>query len=139
MTAFEDDFLWGGSSQKIDAITVRDIEQMSYLGIQTYRFSLRWSDLFNHPDGWALYDSIIDACRHYGIEPILAIGEDDAGNEAFEQAVCQIFEHYQKQVKYWLIMPGYNQTVLTDQKLDQEFFTKNHQHFLEAIHRLRFP
>ena len=109
-----------------------DIALLAEMGLKTYRFSIAWSRLYPdgdgelNPAGVAFYQQLIDEiCRH-GIEPLVTLYHFDLpwalqqtggwSNRrtvaAFERFAVTCFEHYGKQVKYWLTINEQNMMIL---------------------------
>lgn len=127
---FPADFKWGAASQRSVTLVPRDIEQMSYLGVSCYRFSIALRDLFTGGH-LAYYDQLIDVCGRYRITPIISIGddyqdEDDAA--AFIKTAQFLFKRY-SQVRYWIILPNRNIRML-EGTLDQARFQAAHRTIL---------
>lgn len=99
-----------------------DIEFMHQLGIDSYRFSISWPRLFPdgrpdhiNPHGVKFYDSIVDDCRRFDIEPIITlfhwdlpqILEDQGGwfnpqtIDYFSAYAAWVSEHFSDRVTYY--------------------------------------
>lgn len=98
-----------------------DIRMMAEGGQNAYRFSLSWPRIITdlegnvNEKGLAFYDSLIDTCRHYDIEPFLTIYhwdlpqylEDIGGWQNIETAYhfekyCEtLFRHFNGKVRFW--------------------------------------
>lgn len=101
-----------------------DIRMFAEMGFKVFRFSIAWSRIFPRGDeeqpneaGLAFYDSLIDECRRYGIEPLVTISHyetplylaehyDGWLNRKmigfYEHYVRTIMTSYREKVKYWL-------------------------------------
>lgn len=134
-----------------------DIKLFAEMGFKCYRFSIAWSRIFPNGDeqepneaGLRHYDSVIDECRKYGIEPLITISHYEtpfgltkkcnswASREmiGYYLKYCHtIFNRYQGKVRYWLtfneinsaIAPMgafLNQGILNDLNNDTEFMNQ---------------
>ena len=101
-----------------------DIALFAGMGFKVYRFSIAWSRIFptgeeTEPNeaGLAFYDSVIDECHKYGIEPLITISHYEtplalakkyngwASRKMIDLYLryCQVlFERYRGKVKYWI-------------------------------------
>lgn len=101
-----------------------DIRLMAEMGFRCYRFSMAWSRIFPKGDeeapneeGLQFYESLIDECLKYGIEPLVTIVHFDCpmylikhyGSWRNRKMIdfylnyCKaIFERFKGKVKYWL-------------------------------------
>ncbi len=101
-----------------------DIALFAEMGFKCYRFSISWTRIFptgeeNTPNekGLAFYDSVIDECIKYGIEPLVTICHFDLpvhlikkfGGWRDRQMIdcylkyCEsIFKRYKDKVRYWI-------------------------------------
>lgn len=101
-----------------------DIRMLAEMGFKVFRFSIAWSRIFPKGDeeqpngaGLVFYDSLIDECRKYGIEPLVTISHyetplylaehyDGWLNRKmigfYEHYVRTIMTRYRGKVKYWL-------------------------------------
>lgn len=101
-----------------------DIALFGELGMKTYRFSIAWTRLFPNGDeeeankeGLAFYDSLIDECLKYHIEPLVTINHFDCPMHLVEKIggwrsremiryylklTETLFTRYKDKVKYWL-------------------------------------
>lgn len=112
-----------------------DIETMAKGGQNAYRFSLSWPRIIKNregevnEEGIAFYNSLIDTCHEFGVEPFVTIyhwdlpqyWEDEGGwlNEetahAFEHYARVCFDRFGDRVRYWatfnepkwFVMSGY--------------------------------
>lgn len=106
-----------------------DIALMADMGLKTYRFSIAWTRIF--PDGKGelnksglyFYESVIDECLKYGIEPMVTMYHWDlpqnlqdlyGGWESreiiadFKNYCVTLFEYFGKKVKYWITLNEQN-------------------------------
>ena len=101
-----------------------DIKLFAQMGFKVYRFSIAWSRIFPNGDeetpnekGLAFYDSLIDECLKYHIEPLVTISHYETPyNLAKEydgwrsrkliafyiRYASTLFKRYKGKVKYWL-------------------------------------
>ena len=101
-----------------------DIKLMAEMGATVFRFSICWTRIFPRGDeeqpneaGLAFYESIVDECRKYGIEPLITICHDeiptyladtiggwlDRRTIDYYLNLCRsLFERLGSKVKYWL-------------------------------------
>lgn len=100
-----------------------DIRLFAEMGYTCYRMSIAWSRIFPNGDerepneaGLAHYDAVFDACRRYGIEPLVTIshyetpvGLEKYGTWCSRKTVdfflhyCDvIFRRYKGKVTHWL-------------------------------------
>lgn len=101
-----------------------DIAMMAEMGFKCFRFSISWPRIFptgeeEEPNeaGLKFYDSVIDECHKYGIEPLVTISHFDYplyvtrkynGFRSkfmigcFERLCRVLFTRYKGRVKYWL-------------------------------------
>jgi 6-phospho-beta-glucosidase len=101
-----------------------DMKLFAEMGFKTLRFSIAWSRIFPNGDekvpneaGLKFYESVIDECLKYGIEPIITLSHyetplylakvyDGWRNRKlikfFENYCRVVFERYKGKVKYWL-------------------------------------
>ena len=101
-----------------------DIKLFAEMGFKCYRFSIAWSRIFPMGDeaepneeGLAFYESMIDECLKYGIEPLITICHFDVPMHLiteygswrsrkmvdFYVRYCEaIFTRFKDKVKYWL-------------------------------------
>lgn len=101
-----------------------DIALFAEMGFKCYRFSIAWSRIFPNGDekeanekGLAFYDSIIDECLKYAIEPVITISHYEMplnlANKYggwknrelilfFERFARTVIERYQHKVSYWM-------------------------------------
>ena len=101
-----------------------DLKMLAEMGFKVFRTSIAWSRIFpkgdeNEPNekGLAFYDDLFDACREYGMEPLVTISHYEtplylaehyngwANRELigfYERYVRTIFARYKDKVKYWL-------------------------------------
>ena len=101
-----------------------DIALFSEMGFRVYRFSISWSRIFPKGDeltpneeGLRFYESVIEECRRYNIEPLITINHFDvplhlietygSGRERsmvdFYQRLCEtLFTRYKGMVRYWI-------------------------------------
>ena len=101
-----------------------DIAMFAEMGFKVYRFSIAWTRIFPKGDeetpneeGLAFYESIINECLRYGIEPLITIVHFDCPLYLIEKYggwrnrslidfylhYCKtLFTRFQGKVKYWL-------------------------------------
>lgn len=101
-----------------------DIKLFAEMGFKCYRFSIAWSRIFPNGDdaqaneeGLKFYESLIDECLSYGIEPLITICHFDVPMHLiteygswknrkmvdFYLKYCEaIFRRFTGKVKYWL-------------------------------------
>ena len=101
-----------------------DIALFAEMGFKVYRFSIAWTRILPNGDdavpneaGLAFYDSLIDECRKYGIEPLITIchfdtpialikkyggWKDRRMIDAYLHYCEVIFDRYKGRVHYWL-------------------------------------
>lgn len=101
-----------------------DIALFAEMDFKVYRFSIAWSRIFPNGDelepneaGLVFYDSLIDECLKYDIEPLITISHYEmplnlAKNyggwknrqliEFYERFAQVVLKRYSKKVKYWL-------------------------------------
>lgn len=101
-----------------------DIALFGEMGFKSYRFSLAWTRIFPKGDesepneeGLKFYDSLIDECLKYGIEPIVTITHFDMpihlikeyGGwrnrkvvDFYKNLVTVLFNRYKGRVRYWI-------------------------------------
>ncbi|MDK1726670.1 6-phospho-beta-glucosidase [Dellaglioa algida] len=101
-----------------------DIELLSELGINSFRFSISWSRLFptgeeKEPNkvGLAFYDDIVTELEKYKIEPIITIShfeipmhlveayngwEDRRVVDYYVHYAKCLMEHFNNRIKYWI-------------------------------------
>ena len=101
-----------------------DIKLFAEMGFKCYRFSIAWSRIFPNGDdaqaneeGLTFYESLIDECLSYGIEPLVTICHFDVPMHLvteygswrsrkmidFYLRYCEtIFRRFAGKVKYWL-------------------------------------
>ena len=101
-----------------------DIALFAEMGFKCYRFSMAWTRILPNGDddtpneaGLAFYESLIDECLKYGIEPLVTIchfdtpialikkyggWKDRRMIDAFMKYCTVIFNRYKGKVKYWL-------------------------------------
>ena len=101
-----------------------DISLLAEMGVSVYRFSIAWSRIFpigneDEPniEGLKFYESIIDTCLKYGIEPLVTINHFDIPWGLIESIgswknrkmidyylkLCHIlFTYFKGKVHYWL-------------------------------------
>lgn len=101
-----------------------DIALFAEMGFKCYRFSMAWTRILPNGDddvpneaGLAFYESLIDECLKYGIEPLVTICHFDTplalvkkyGGwknrrmiDAYLKYCNAIFNRYKGKVKYWL-------------------------------------
>lgn len=118
---FPKSFIWGGSA----SFKLSDLEQMSYLGLNSYRFRVSWSDLFETGDV-TFYDEILKACQTYHLCPMVEIGDDFIDDRHLHD-LRTLFKHYQNSVQYWLILPDENIHALKLKNFDRAYFANNHR------------
>lgn len=101
-----------------------DIALFAEMGFKTYRFSVSWTRIFPHGDekeaceeGLCFYESMVDECLKYGIEPLVTISHFDVPLHLiktygswrnrkmvdFYLKLCHVlFTRFRGKVKYWL-------------------------------------
>lgn len=101
-----------------------DIALFAEMGFKCFRFSINWGRIFPNGDdekpneaGLAFYESVIDECRKYDIEPLITLCHYEipwnivtkyngfASREVidlFVKYATTCFERYKDKVKYWL-------------------------------------
>jgi len=101
-----------------------DIALLAEMGYKCFRFSIAWTRIFPtgmekvpNEMGLAFYDSVIDECLKYGIEPLVTISHYEMPYALVEKYngwadrtlidlyvhYCEvIFEKYKDKVRYWL-------------------------------------
>ena len=101
-----------------------DIKMFAEMGFKCFRFSINWGRIFPNGDdeqpneaGLAFYDSVIDECKKYGIEPLITLCHyeipwnlvtkyngfaDRRVIDMFVKYATTCFERYKDKVKYWL-------------------------------------
>ncbi|MCB5954355.1 glycoside hydrolase family 1 protein [Enterococcus sp. CWB-B31] len=101
-----------------------DIKLFAEMGFKCYRFSIAWARIFPQGDerepneaGLVFYESMIDECLKYGIEPVITISHYEmplnlavAYGGWKNRQLIDFFEHYaktvltrfHKKVKYWM-------------------------------------
>jgi beta-glucosidase len=98
-----------------------DVDLLTELGVNTYRFSIAWPRLFPtgrgpvEPRGLAHYDRLVDALRERGIEPVVTLYhwdlpqalEDEGGwlardtADRFAEYARACFDAYGDRVRWW--------------------------------------
>lgn len=114
-----------------------DIQLLSELGIQIFRFSISWSRIFPNgrgtvnQKGLEHYHDVINELLKYGIEPVITLNhfdlpqalEDEGGWSvkstvtAFKEYARILFKEYGSQVKRWLTINEPNIMLLVDRKI----------------------
>ena len=101
-----------------------DLKLFAEMGFKVFRFSIAWSRIFPNGDdeqpnekGLAFYDSLIDECHKYGMEPLITLSHYETPLHLAEEYdgwvnpklisfykkyVTTVFERYKEKVKYWL-------------------------------------
>ncbi len=101
-----------------------DIKLFAEMGFKVYRFSIAWTRIYptgfeDEPNekGLAFYDSLIDECRKYNIEPLITLSHYEIPWEIvkrndgfysretiglFTKYCKTVLERYKGKVKYWL-------------------------------------
>lgn len=100
-----------------------DIKLFAEMGFKTFRFSITWTRIMPKGegkidcDGLAFYDSIVDECLKYKIEPLITISHFDVPISLIEKYgawnnrklvglyvdLCKkLFEHFKGRVHYWI-------------------------------------
>lgn len=110
-----------------------DIKLFAEMGFKTLRFSIAWSRIFPKGDeqepnelGLKFYDSVIDECLKYGIEPLVTLSHYETPLHLaktydgwrsrkligfFENYCRVVFERYKDKVKYWLTFNEINAVI----------------------------
>lgn len=110
-----------------------DIKLFAEMGFKTLRFSIAWSRIFPKGDeqepnelGLKFYDSVIDECLKYGIEPLVTLSHYETPLHLaktydgwrsrkligfFENYCRVVFERYKGKVKYWLTFNEINAVI----------------------------
>ena len=109
-----------------------DIKLMAEMGFKVYRFSVSWSRIIPegtgavNPLGIQYYNSLIDECLKYGIEPLVTMFHFDMpaaldkrgswGNREsvdwFVNFAKVMFENFGDRIKYWLTINEQNMLTL---------------------------
>ena len=101
-----------------------DIALFAEMGFKVYRFSICWSRIFPlgdeeqpNEEGLCYYESIIDECQKYGIEPLVTINHFDVPLHLIKKygswrnrkmvifylRLCEtLFTHFKSKVHYWI-------------------------------------
>lgn len=106
-----------------------DIALMAEMGLKTYRFSIAWSRIYPkgtgevNEKGLAFYESLIDECLKYNIEPMVTIYHWDlpqalvdsyGGWESpriiddYTAYAKTLFQRFGEKVKYWITLNEQN-------------------------------
>lgn len=109
-----------------------DIAMFAEMGLKAYRFSIAWTRILPggtgdvNAKGLEFYGNLIGECRKYGIEPIVTMYHfdlpyclEEKGGwlnrdtiDAFVNYAKVLFEHFGREVKYWLIINEQNTMIL---------------------------
>lgn len=109
-----------------------DIAMMAEMGFKSYRFSIAWTRILPkgtgeiNQKGIEFYNSVINECLKYGMEPIVTMFHfdmpaalDERGSwsnpdsaEWFVNFASILFENYGDRVKYWLTINEQNMLTL---------------------------
>ena len=109
-----------------------DIALFAEMGLKAYRFSVAWTRILPegtgtvNEKGLSFYRNIISECRRYGIEPVVTMYHfdlpyclEEKGGwlnrdtiDAFENYARVLFEHFGKEVHYWLTINEQNTMIL---------------------------
>ena len=109
-----------------------DIALLGEMGLKTYRFSIAWTRIIPdgkgkvNPAGIAFYNSLINECLKYGIQPLVTIYHFDLPAElekqggwlvrttvdAFVRYARILFENFGDRVKLWLTINEQNMMIL---------------------------
>jgi 6-phospho-beta-glucosidase len=111
-----------------------DIALFAEMGFKVYRFSIAWTRIYPNGDekepnekGLAFYESLIDECLKYGIEPLITISHYEVpfgltkkynawlSREMIGEYVkyaTTLFERYKGKVKYWLTFNEINSATM---------------------------
>ena len=109
-----------------------DIAMFAEMGLKAYRFSIAWTRILPggtgdvNAKGLEFYGNLIGECRKYGIEPIVTMYhfdlpyclEEKGGGlnrdtiDAFVNYAKVLFEHFGREVKYWLTINEQNTMIL---------------------------
>ena len=109
-----------------------DIAMFAEMGLKAYRFSIAWTRILPggtgdvNAKGLEFYGNLIGECRKYGIEPIVTMYHfdlpyclEEKGGwlnrdtiDAFVNYAKVLFEHFGREVKYWLTINEQNTMIL---------------------------
>ena len=109
-----------------------DITMFAEMGLKAYRFSIAWTRILPggtgdvNAKGLEFYGNLIGECRKYGIEPIVTMYHfdlpyclEEKGGwlnrdtiDAFVNYAKVLFEHFGREVKYWLTINEQNTMIL---------------------------
>lgn len=109
-----------------------DIAMFAEMGLKAYRFSIAWTRVLPggtgdvNAKGLEFYGNLIGECRKYGIEPIVTMYHfdlpyclEEKGGwlnrdtiDAFVNYAKVLFEHFGREVKYWLTINEQNTMIL---------------------------
>lgn len=109
-----------------------DIAMFAEMGLKAYRFSIAWTRILPggtgdvNAKGLEFYGNLIGECRKYGIEPIVTMYHFDLPYcleekdgwlnrdtiDAFVNYAKVLFEHFGREVKYWLTINEQNTMIL---------------------------
>lgn len=109
-----------------------DIAMFAEMGLKAYRFSIAWTRILPggtgdvNAKGLEFYGNLIGECRKYGIEPIVTMYHfdlpyclEEKGGwlnrdtiNAFVNYAKVLFEHFGREVKYWLTINEQNTMIL---------------------------
>lgn len=118
-----------------------DIALFAEMGFKVYRFSIAWTRIFPTGEeltpneaGLEFYDSVIDECLKYGIEPLITISHFEmpfALTEKYNGWVDRrlidlyiryaevLFKRYKGKVKYWLTFNEINSATMAQGNLQE--------------------
>lgn len=146
-----------------------DIRLFGEMGYKCYRMSIAWSRIFPNGDeeepneaGLAHYDAVFDACRKYGIEPLVTIShyETPVGLQKYGSwrnhkvvdfflRYCEtIFKRYKGKVRYWLtfneinsmtmgLMSGWMAGGIDEDSPEQDRITAGYHQFLASARAVK--
>lgn len=112
-----------------------DIALFAQMGFQVFRTSVAWTRIFPtgleeepNEEGLKFYDSLIEECKKYGIEPLLTISHYEMPYELTKRfngwadrkcielytRFCEVlFKRYKGKVKYWLTFNEINSSMMS--------------------------
>ena len=133
-----------------------DIALFAEMGFKVFRTSIAWSRIYPNGDdaepneaGLQFYDDLFDACRKYGIEPLVTISHYETPLHLakayngwmnhdligfYERYVRTIFARYRRKVKYWLTFNEIN-SVLHEPLLSGGILTPKSELSLQDLYQ----